>query len=33
MFSDTGVDTPSVRDLATAEVIYHVPANVEPVGP
>ncbi len=33
MFSDPGVDAPSDRDLATAEVIYHVPANVEAVGP
>jgi predicted Zn-dependent protease len=33
MFADPGVDAPSDRDLATAEVIYHVPANVEPVGP
>jgi predicted Zn-dependent protease len=33
MFFDPGVDTPSDRDLATAEMIYHLPANVEPVGP
>jgi predicted Zn-dependent protease len=33
MFSDPGVAAPSDRDLATAEVIYHVPANVEAVGP
>jgi hypothetical protein len=33
MFSDPGVAGPSDRDLATAEVIYHVPANVEAVGP
>lgn len=33
MFSDPGVDAPSDRDVATAEVIYHVPANVEAVGP
>jgi predicted Zn-dependent protease len=32
MFADPQVDAPSDRDLATAEVIYHVPANVEPVG-
>jgi hypothetical protein len=33
MFSDPSVPGPSDRDLATAEVIYHVPANVEAVGP
>jgi predicted Zn-dependent protease len=33
MYFDPGVDAPSDRDLATAEVIYHVPANVEAVGP
>ena len=32
MFSDPAVDAPSERDLATAEMIYHVPANVEAVG-
>jgi predicted Zn-dependent protease len=32
MFADPAVDAPSDRDLATAEVIYHVPANVGPVG-
>jgi predicted Zn-dependent protease len=32
MFADPAVDAPSDRDLATAEVIYHVPANVEPIG-
>ena len=32
MFRDPGVAAPSERDLATAEVIYHVPADVEPVG-
>jgi predicted Zn-dependent protease len=25
--------SPSDRDLATAEILYHVPANVEPTGP
>ena len=33
MFFNPGVDAPSEPDLATAEVIYHVPANVEAVGP
>ena len=32
MFADPSVDAPSDRDLATAEVIYHLPANVEAVG-
>ncbi len=32
MFADPSVDGPSARDLGTAEVIYHVPANVEAVG-
>jgi hypothetical protein len=27
------VDAPSDRDLATAEVIYHLTPNVVPVGP
>ena len=29
MFFDPAVEAPSDRDLATAEEIYHVPANVE----
>jgi hypothetical protein len=33
MFADPLVDAPSDRDLATAEEIYHVPSNVEAVGP
>jgi predicted Zn-dependent protease len=33
MFADPMVDAPSDRDLATAEQIYHVPPNVEAVGP
>jgi predicted Zn-dependent protease len=33
MFSDPSVDAPTDRDLATAEMIYHVPSNVEAVGP
>jgi hypothetical protein len=33
MFSDPLVDAPSDHDLATAEMIYHVPSNVEAVGP
>jgi predicted Zn-dependent protease len=33
MFADPLVDAPSDRDLATAEQIYHVPPNVEAVGP
>ena len=33
MFADPVVDAPSDRDLATAELIYHVPPNVEAVGP
>jgi predicted Zn-dependent protease len=33
MFADPMVDAPSERDLATAEQIYHVPPNVEAVGP
>jgi predicted Zn-dependent protease len=33
MFADPMVDAPSERDLATAEQIYHVPSNVEAVGP
>jgi len=33
MYFDPRVDAPSDRDLATAEVIYHVPANIEAVGP
>jgi predicted Zn-dependent protease len=33
MFADPSVLGPSDRDLATAEVIYHLPSNVEAVGP
>ena len=33
MFGDPVVDAPSERDLGTAEVIYHLTPNVEPVGP
>jgi hypothetical protein len=33
MFADPSVDAPSDHDLATAEMIYHVPSNVEAVGP
>lgn len=33
MFADPAVDAPSERDLGTAEVIYHLTPNVEPVGP
>jgi predicted Zn-dependent protease len=33
MFADPAVAAPSARDLATAELIYHLRANVEPVGP
>jgi predicted Zn-dependent protease len=33
MYSNPSVPQPSDKDLGTAEVIYHVPANVEPVGP
>jgi hypothetical protein len=32
MFADPAVDAPSERDLATAEVIYHLTPNVVPVG-
>lgn len=32
MFTDPAVDAPSDRDLGTAELIYHSPANVVPVG-
>jgi len=32
MFVDPVVTAPSDRDLATAEMLYHVPANVEAVG-
>lgn len=32
MFADPVVDAPSDRDLATAEVIYHLTPNVVPVG-
>jgi predicted Zn-dependent protease len=33
MFADPMVAAPSERDLATAEEIYHVPSNVQAVGP
>ncbi len=33
MFAEPGVPAPSDRDLETAEVIYHLPATVEAVGP
>ena len=33
MFMDPQVPGPDERDLATAEVLYHLPANVQPVGP
>jgi predicted Zn-dependent protease len=33
MYADPSVPGPSDRDLATAEVIYHLPANLEAVGP
>ena len=33
MFSDPSVDAPSDHDLGTAEMIYHVPSNVQAVGP
>jgi predicted Zn-dependent protease len=33
MYFDPAVDAPSDRDLATAEMLYHAPANVEAVGP
>ena len=33
MFVDEVVSLPSERDLGTAEVLYHVAPNVEPVGP
>jgi len=33
MFADPAVSAPSKRDLATAELIYHLRPNVEPVGP
>jgi predicted Zn-dependent protease len=33
MFADPTVPAPSDRDLETAELIYHVPANLVPVGP
>jgi hypothetical protein len=33
MFTDPAVPGPSDRDLATMEIIYHLPANVEAVGP
>jgi predicted Zn-dependent protease len=32
MFEDPAVDAPSDRDMATAEMLYHLPANVEAVG-
>jgi len=33
MYADPAVPGPSERDLATAEVLYHLPSNVEAVGP
>jgi len=33
MYADPSVPGPSDRDRATAEVIYHLPANLEAVGP
>ena len=33
MLSDPAVEAPSDHDLATAEMVYHVPSNVEAVGP
>jgi Predicted Zn-dependent protease len=33
MFADPVVPAPSKRDLATVELIYHLHANVQPVGP
>jgi len=33
MFADPSVTAPSDRDLETAELIYHVPADLEAVGP
>lgn len=33
MFADPSVSGPSARDLATAEMLYHQPANVEAVRP
>ncbi len=33
MFGDPAVDAPSPQDLGTAEMLYHVPANVEAIGP
>jgi hypothetical protein len=32
MFFEPSVDAPSDHDLATAEMLYHVPSNVEAVG-
>ena len=32
MYVDPAVNAPSEHDLATAEMLYHAPANVEPVG-
>jgi predicted Zn-dependent protease len=32
MFFEPSVDVPSDHDLATAEMLYHVPSNVEAVG-
>ena len=32
MFADPAVSAPSDRDLETVEMIYHVPADLEPVG-
>lgn len=33
MYADPGVTAPSERDLATAEVIYHLPSKLQVVGP
>jgi predicted Zn-dependent protease len=33
MFANPSVTAPSDVDLGTAELIYHLPANVQPVGP
>ena len=33
MFADPVAGVPSDRDLGTAEVLYHLPPNVEPIGP
>jgi hypothetical protein len=33
MFADPEADGPSERDLGTAEILYHVESDLEPVGP